>query len=260
MITANIPHTVFKYPVGEMQVKLNLTYPVDSLTVWFHFHSNEEIIELMLLADAAKRAGLRLDMLTMPYVPFGRQDRVTDRGECFSLAVFANLLNSLEFATVLIDDPHSDVSPALIKNVVVRHQWDLLSPFVLSKTRGPFWLVSPDAGALKKTYKLAQTLSTPRLRGVIEASKKRDTATGDITGTHAPDLDITLGSSEETYVMVDDICDGGRTFIELAKSLRAKGAAKIHLYVTHGFFTKGKQVFDGLIDQVHAFHDYTEKT
>jgi ribose-phosphate pyrophosphokinase len=54
--------------------------------------------------------------------------------------------------------------------------------------------------------------------------------------------------------MVDDICDGGRTFIELAKELRGMGAEKVHLYVTHGFFTKGLSVFDGIIDVVDAVH------
>jgi ribose-phosphate pyrophosphokinase len=58
-----------------------------------------------------------------------------------------------------------------------------------------------------------------------------------------------------TYVIADDICDGGRTFIELAKELRGMGAQIVHLYVTHGFFTKGRDVFAGIIDNAYAVND-----
>ena len=261
MIKANIPHKTFKFPVGELQVNLTPESPWTDLTVVYKFDGNESIIELLLFVDAAKRSGHTLGSLIIPYVPFSRQDRTNTPGEAFSLKVFADLINGLGFKEVVIDDPHSDVTPALIHNVRVNHQWSLLAPLILSNVLAKFYLVSPDAGALKKTHKLAQVLNTPRLMGVIESSKIRNTSTGDITGTvvHASGLirSYTVGDQDVpiSYVIADDICDGGRTFIELAKELRGMGAETIHLYVTHGFFTKGKQVFNGLIDEVHAVHD-----
>jgi ribose-phosphate pyrophosphokinase len=148
---------------------------------------------------------------------------------------------------------------------VVIPQWDLMTYHILKYTGvGHFYLVAPDSGALKKTHKLAQQLNTPRFHGVIESSKERNTQTGEITGTvvHASGVigNYTVGDQDVpmTYVIVDDICDGGRTFIELAKELRRMGAEKVQLYVTHGFFTKGKQVFDGIIDHVYALHDFSQ--
>lgn len=273
MITSNLPHKRFSFPVGEMQVTVE-NAPNPLVSVIFTFTRNEDIIELLLFADAARRQGKRLVQLTIPYMPFSRQDRCNNPGEAFSLKVFCDLINGLHFEEVVVQDPHSDVTPALLNNCRVVNQWDLVGSLIREHVRTPFYLVAPDAGALKKTHKLAQGLSTPGISwrtnevcflGVIESSKERNTATGEITGTvvHASGLirTVTIGDQDIpiTYVIADDICDGGRTFIELAKELRHMGAEKVHLYVTHGFFTKGKYVFDGIIDEVYAVNDHSER-
>lgn len=259
MITSNFEHKTFTFPVGEMQVNLDLRshYPRNDRDVFvtFTFKSNADIIELLLFCDAAKRAGLTLITLTMPYVPFSRQDRVNAGGESFSLAVFAGLINSLEFKHVVITDPHSDVTPALIHNVKVVAQAEGFMKAMPTRLTREYWLVSPDAGANKKTYHLAKSIKAlvdssmmcRNLLGVIESSKTRNTSTGEISGTV---VHCDYCSSIHDYIMVDDICDGGRTFIELAKELRSKGARNIMLFVTHGFFTKGMDVFCGVIDSI----------
>lgn len=270
MITSNLPHHTFTFPCGEMQVSVKprpfTTADLVRVHVTFIFTSNLDVLELLLFCEATTRHGFTLGNLTMPYVPFSRQDRCNEVGESFSLKVFCDLINNLKFEQVRIQDPHSDVTPALLNNCHVTPQWDLLAIPVLQGTgTSPFYLVAPDAGALKKTHKLAQQFNTPRFLGVIESSKIRDTKTGDITGTvvHALGLirTVTIGDQDIpiVYVIPDDICDGGRTFIELAKELRSLGAEKVHLYVTHGFFTKGKHVFDGIIDHAHAVNDYSER-
>jgi ribose-phosphate pyrophosphokinase len=207
--------------------------------------------------------GKHLYRLTIPYVPFSRQDRVNHLGESFSLAVFANLINSLGFQRVVVHDPHSDVTPALIHNCEVVEQYEGVRILIRNTITEPFWLVSPDAGALKKTHKLAQVLARSSgnlCLGIIESSKHRNTATGEITGTviHSTEDFSQPPFDKHMFVVVDDICDGGRTFIELGKELRKQGAQKIHLYVTHGFFTKGKDVFNGVIDGVYAVNDRTK--
>jgi ribose-phosphate pyrophosphokinase len=61
-------------------------------------------------------------------------------------------------------------------------------------------------------------------------------------------------------VILDDICDGGGTFIGLTKKLREKGAAKVTLYVTHGMFTKGVKILLESIDEVwcYSYHGPSE--
>lgn len=234
-------HKTFNFPVGEMQVSV-FTVAQKEVSMEFIFEKNEDIIELLMVCDAIKRDGNKLMLLTMHYVPFGRQDRVAVSGEAFSLKVFCDLVNSLGFQHVLITDPHSDVTPALLNNCTVVTQDQVF----IERLNGnkDFLLISPDGGALKKIYKLAKKAKVP----VIECTKKRNVENGEVTETvvHADDL------QGKDCVIVDDICDGGRTFIEIAKVLKTKNCGKIFLCVTHGFFTKGLQVFDGLIDEVYT--------
>jgi ribose-phosphate pyrophosphokinase len=201
------------------------------------------------VGNAIKQAGMILKKIIVPYVPFGRQDRVSVKGECFSLQVFANLINSLGAEVVEVTDPHSDVTTALIHNCQVKEQAEVLYPF-FSDSKKEFYLISPDAGALKKIYKLAEKLTQLQynLQGIVECSKLRNVTDGKITGVmvHCGDL---LG--RDCYI-VDDICDGGRTFIEIAKVLKTRNCGKIILMVSHGFFTKGLGVFDNLIDEIYT--------
>jgi ribose-phosphate pyrophosphokinase len=61
-------------------------------------------------------------------------------------------------------------------------------------------------------------------------------------------------------IISDDICDGGYTFIKIAEQLKAKGAERIVLFVTHGIFSKGLEVFDGLVDEVITTNSLPQQT
>lgn len=234
----------FRFPCGEVNVEVKVQLSLTDIE--FIFDGSDSIMELLLVCDAIKRQG-RLGILTMDYVPFGRQDRVMNRGEALSLKVFCDLINGLGFKCVRILDPHSDVTTALLNNCFVTEQHEIFDGVTLGQVN-PFYLISPDGGALKKIYKLAK-LANNNLSGVIECTKERDVSTGEIKRTIVHHHQSLEGVD---CIIVDDICDGGRTFIELAKVLRSKGCGEITLCVTHGFFTKGIEVFDGLIDNIYT--------
>ncbi len=245
MITGiGFEHTKFNFPCGEMHVKIKDPMRGRRVSFHFEFEKSEDIVELLLVCDAIRQAGMILEGISMPYVPFGRQDRVAVPGEPFSLKVFADLLNSLNIPRVEIVDPHSDVTTALINNCYVLRQDEVFWKYLSDKK--DFYFISPDGGALKKTYKLA---SMARCLGVIECTKERNVKTGEITRTV---VHHHLSLEGKDCVIVDDICDGGRTFIEIAKVLRKKEAGKITLMVSHGKFTKGLDVFKGLIDEIYT--------
>ena len=92
---------------------------------------------------------------------------------------------------------------------------------------------------------------------IIRADKIRDTMTGALSGFEVYADDLT----GKDVVILDDLCDGGGTFIGLAKKLREKGAAKITLYVTHGMFTKGVKDLLIYIEEVwcYQYHGATEE-
>lgn len=231
----------FKFPCGEINVKV--TNPdQNTISIRYIFDGSDSIIELMLIVDAIKQNNMSLGHLIMDYVPFSRQDRVMNQGESLSLKVFCDLINSMEFKTVYIQDAHSCVTTALLNNCREFHQHEMFEAHLTEIE--DFYLISPDGGALKKIYELAKLIHPI---AVIECTKERDVKTGDIKRTI---VHHHRGLEGKDCVIVDDICDGGRTFIEIAKVLKSKDCGEITLCVTHGFFTKGIEVFDGLIDRI----------
>lgn len=250
-----------KFPGGEIRIKLPAMTFIDEVRIEANLLSSDDVMTLIMLTDAIRR--YRFDefqhkkiRLTMPYVPYARQDRVCNEGEAFSIAVFANLINSLQFSSVIITDPHSDVTPALIERCIVVDQ-----SYALGHHK-EFWqwytnndlmyLVAPDAGAVKKAYKLIKDF--PKFKGIIFAEKVRDLATGNIIKTEVKNVPDDIQYAH--LLVADDICDGGRTFVELAKVLQPYKPKSLNLFVTHGIFSKGLEVFDGLYDNVWSYNNF----
>jgi len=242
----------FTFSGGEEHVRFNPEEFVDvvKLEIFERLTSSSKTIRLMMMVDALRRmVGPKVAMeLVIPYFPYARQDRVCVGGEALGVAVMAGIINSLNFDKVTIWDAHSDVTPALINNVTNTSQLSLVKKCTdLNKllSSGSITLVSPDAGASKKTMKIAEAFGNKSQ--VVQAQKVRDLKTGKIIKTQIQD-DV----SGKDILIADDICDGGRTFIELAKVLKQNGANKITLFITHGIFSKGLEVFDGLIDVIYT--------
>ena len=219
--------------------------------------SSDDFIKLCLFTDAYKRVFKKLpEELILPYIPYARQDRVPVWGEALSIKVFANLLNSLEYPCVTVLDPHSDVSTALINNVNIIPQWDYWAFKLISLDAAnkldKFDLISPDAGALKKIYNLQSRLGN-RTKTIRIGMKHRDVETGKITGTSVDGQPF-----YKTGIIVDDICDGGRTFVELAKVLRDQYETLI-LCITHGIFSNGYDELFKYFDKIYSTNSWNPR-
>ena len=166
------------------------------------------------------------------------------KGDSAALKAFASLVNAMGFDAVCALDPHSNVAENLFKCFQSMKQKDVAVHFA-SDPRIDL-LVAPDAGAAKKTEEAAKEVDKP----YITMSKVRNLKTGEITGMRILDaVDLT----DKTVMILDDICDGGRTFIEAAKHLREAGAKRVELYVTHGIFSKGvENLLDNGIDHIYT--------
>jgi ribose-phosphate pyrophosphokinase len=173
-------------------------------------------------------------VLFIPYFPGARQDRRNGGGDgLFALKYYADIVNSIGFDKVVVVDPHSEVTPALINNCKV---WTAGTVFSLYYERGGIddylnvyaGVIAPDAGATKRAYDVAETLG---IKKVYQAWKHRDIRTGALQGFGIEPI------PNGKYLMVDDICDGGGTFVGLDNILPQK--VNCDLYVTHGIFSKG---------------------
>ena len=214
----------FKFKSGEQHIVLE-NYDTDA-KVYLKYTGDESFFKMLLKVDALRRRGLKHLELMIPYFPGSRQDRINVRGEPLTVKVYADIINLQQFDRVYIFDPHSDVTPALINNVFPIDNHGLVAIAINSYEWQNYALVSPDAGSNKKIYALSQFLDGPP---VIRADKTRNTTTGEITGTEVYCSDL----NGQTCVIVDDICSGGRTFMELAKKLKAKNSGEIILIVSH---------------------------
>ena len=233
----------FIFPGGEIHLRTH--WQNSEVRVKSIMKTSDDIMELLLLCDVLKRKNCTID-LEIPYIPYARQDRVCNEGEPFSIKVFADIINSIKASRVVGWDVHSDVTSALINNFYNTPIFNILEldlRMIHLLKNSNVVLCSPDAGAEKKVYSVAKYFQKD---WIIRASKLRNTITGEIVNT-----ELNVGYLKgEIVLIIDDICDGGRTFIELAKKLKNKGSSKIILYVTHGIFSKGIDVFDGLIDEI----------
>lgn len=239
------------FPGGEVGVDINRTDTIDVMKVErvyvdARIQNSDDVMALVMTTNALRREfPLAKFMLDLPYVPYARQDRVCNAGEAFSIQAFADIINMLNYDIVQILDPHSSVTPALIKNCHILTQIDV---FANVKDSFREWtIVAPDAGATKKCEEFAKRVGAA---GVITCSKTRNLADGKITGMT---VDGPGDMSHLNLFVLDDICDGGRTFIELADMLEKRSPKKMELAVTHGIFSKG-------VAAVSSYYDYIYTT
>lgn len=202
-----------------------------------------DLIRLGLVADALDRLGIKKRTLDLRYISQARADRVFTKTSPLPVKLFADILNSYNYTKVIVEDPHSDVSVALINNVQIRNQTECLRS-VLVQGLGGRILCAPDLGATKKIFDTVMDFGVDKY---IQAVKIRDVRTGEIIKCDVVD-EVPQGS---TILIVDDISDGGASFKFLAQTLKEKGAEKVELYVTHGIFPKGLDNLKGTIDTVY---------
>jgi ribose-phosphate pyrophosphokinase len=222
----------FIFSGGEPHIKINPDFDNSvGVTVTHRLNSFNNLGLLCLAVDSLKRMEAKLETLIIPYFPAARQDRVMVKGEPLSVKVYSDIINTFNFKKVIVFDAHSEVTPALLNNCEVVPNHNFIKQ-VIQEIGKEVVLISPDGGALKKIYKVSEYLGGVE---VVECSKSRDVKIGKLTGfkVYADDL------KGQDCLIVDDICDGGGTFIGLAEELKKKNAGKLYLAVSHGIFSKG---------------------
>lgn len=229
---------------GEIDVCLHETAcPLDTeVKIVTRVNNSDDREELLMVTDALRDVGYEKIHVFMPYLPYARQDRVIQKGEAFSLRVFADIINAQGYASVTIFDAHSGVGPALIRRCINVSNHAFVG-YVLSGKSG-FWLLSPDSGAFSKVKKVADAI---HYHDPIALCNKVRVLSGEIE-----EVTVTISDfgGKDVYI-IDDICDGGRTFIALATEIRKRNTGAIYLIVSHGIFSYGEEPLkQGGVDHV----------
>jgi ribose-phosphate pyrophosphokinase len=220
--------------------------------------NNFKDLELIICANQALRnMGADRVHLYVPYFIGARSDRQFQEGGINYLKqVICPIINSQNFASVTVLDPHSDVLEACVNNFIKANN-HILVDFALESLNGrsaQTIIVSPDAGALKKIYDVAKHFN---ITNVVTASKVRDIVSGNIVRIAVPGMSL---SDIEHIIIIDDICDGGRTFIELAKVIKEQTNIPIYLIVTHGIFSAGLDQLTEYIDGIFSTNSVKDLT
>ena len=245
---------ITKFSDGTIQMNLGLDAYLrggDIINVEASIVDNDGIIALCQLKDIIDNYFPKTinTCLSLQYIPYARYDRAMTTGDSFSLKVFANILNSLNFDAVMVRDAHSPISTSLINNCIEISQSESLALTIENLDEYNF-IVSPDLGAVKKAEKVSEAFEIP----LVRAFKKRDVATGHTVFDSIIDVKYIEDLKGSSVIIIDDICDGGATFSNLAQNLKEQyGVSKVDLLVTYGIFKNGRNI--PYVDDVKCLND-----
>ncbi|NQW89787.1 ribose-phosphate pyrophosphokinase [Curtobacterium sp. VKM Ac-2861] len=222
--------STMRFPAGEAHVKVaNDTAEPGRLTeiATLRGTSGDDLIMLGMWADAVRQRGSR-SVALVPYLPGARQDR----GLPFGAKVYADVLNGFHLDQVIAFDPHSPVIVGLVDNLTVVTSEQVVRDAVVGAPEhdggAPYTgIIAPDKGAVPRATAVAEACGLPLYR----AEKHRNPDTGKLDGFTCEPLPDT-----GRFLVVDDICDGGGTFMGLAGSTGLP-QERLGLWVSHGVFS-----------------------
>jgi len=187
---------------------------------------NENIMELLIIVDALKRASAKSVSVIMPYFGYSRQDRKASPRQPISAKLVANLIVTAGVDRVATIDLHADQIQGFF-DIPFDHIYS--KPIVLDYIKKELAnedlvIVSPDAGSTVRVYNLANKLNLPMAMIDKRRTKPNQvssmTIIGDVTG--------------KTALIIDDIIDTGGTLVKAGNLLKERGAKKVYAYATHG--------------------------
>ncbi len=236
------------FPDGTLLIKENISRGYEderTATISWKYENDGELVALIYLTKHLKEHGIAKIYLNMPYIPNARQDRVKSNEDVFTLKYFAEIINSLGFASVTVLDPHSVVSEALIDRILIKTPAKNIEKVLENIGGDNVLMFYPDEGAMKRYSSMAD-------KPYVFGMKKRDWTTGQINGLDVAGATELISGSR--VLIVDDICSRGGTFYHSAKKLKELGAKEIYLYVSHCENTifEGELLSSGLIEKIYT--------
>ncbi len=205
---------------------------------------NENLMELLIILDALRRASASRITVVIPYFGYARQDRKDQPRVPITAKLVANILDSAGANRVLTLDLHAGQIQGFF-DIPVDHLYGIntiVDYFQRIKINN-LTIVSPDVGGIKMARAYAKRFRA----GLAIVDKRRNTP-------EATEVMHILGEVEgKNVIIVDDIVATGSSLIEAAKALKKSGAKKIFAAITHGILSNGavdkidKSCIDSLI-------------
>lgn len=221
-----------RFPDGTSQVWKLEDLPDDARIDW-RYAGDFEIMQVLQLVDLLKSGRYRKVTLNIHYLPYARQDKRICNELTFGMHTFWKVLCEFPIDFCQIFDPHCNFDEADIGYNPLKVRF--ISPDIDMLAAQYDSVCFPDAGAAKR-YRTSKP--------VIVGEKVRDQSTGKITH-YSISGDV---NADDRVLVVDDICDGGATFVMLGQSIKS---LNVGLYVSHGIFSRGQ---DG-VNYLREYYD-----
>ena len=223
------PTSIRNFSDGEIWVKYEENIRgVDLFIVQSTTAPSDNIMELLMLIDAAKRASAKRITAVIPYFGYARQDRKDQPRVSLTAKLVANLLVNAGADRILVVDLHSSQIQGYF-DIPVDHLY--ASPVIYKKLQEldmqPLVVASPDVGGIKTARSYAE-----KLKGSLVLVDKRRPA------HNVAEIATIIGEVENKNVLiVDDMIDTGSTFVKCAEALKDKGANQIYGAIVHPVFS-----------------------
>jgi ribose-phosphate pyrophosphokinase len=187
---------------------------------------NDNLMELIIMADALRRASARSINAVIPYFGYARQDRrVRSSRVPITAKVVADIITAVGFSSILTVDLHADQIQGFFSIPVDNvYGTPLMFEDIKRKDYKNLVVVSPDTGGVVRSRAIAKYLNDSDLAIIDKRRPQRNQS----------EVMNIIGEVEgRTCIIVDDIVDTAGTLAQAAKALKAKGAALVFAYCTH---------------------------
>lgn len=226
-----------RFPDGELYVRIESNLSGHDVIVLGNTRKDEDLLEMMLLLNAAKECGPKSVKAVIPYFGYARQHKRYKDGEPISSKVFTVFLSTFSdsmYAVELHDEDTLRYSNKPFKNIKISSS---IARFYEDKALD--FVASPDDGGAERAERISEIIGC----NFFAMDKKRIDSSTVIM--KAPDIDL----SGKNVLLVDDIISTGGTIVRAANILKEKGANKIYISAIHGVFTaESGQRLSGVVD------------
>jgi ribose-phosphate pyrophosphokinase len=201
---------------------------------------DRHIIQLLMIIHKCKKDHASKITVIIPYMAYARQDKAFLDGEIISIAVLAQVIENFGVDEVITVDIHKEVSLSYfsikIKNISAI---PLLADYIKNNvTLEKSFIISPDAGGIKRAEKFAQLLELP----ILCLKKKRDRKTGFVS------IDENIGMKVDgmNAILIDDMISTGGSIVKACEVLKKQKIGNIIVFCTHAILVDN--AFDKIIN------------
>ncbi|TYC49575.1 ribose-phosphate diphosphokinase [Weissella muntiaci] len=240
---------IARFADGEIQINIEESVRGDNVYIIQPTSApvNDNLMELMIMIDALRRASAATINVVMPYYGYARQDRKARSREPITAKLVANMLERAGVTRVLVLDMHAAQIQGFF-DIPVDHMLGapLLADYLLTNGIADenTVIVSPDHGGVTRARALAELLGSQEPIAIID--KRRPKA------NVAQIMNIIGNVEGKRAIMIDDMIDTGGTISKGAQKLKDEGAAEVYVVATHAVFSgQAKDILqDSVFEQV----------